>query len=332
MFKKAAIDIQFNWIFIMIAGAMILLFFFSIISKQKQISDDRISYTLLSDLQTILTGAKVSTRTVNIVQVPDIEVQMDCSSYSVGKATAKISDIILFSPTSLKGGKIITWALDWNMPFWITNFLYLTTPQVRYIIIDDPGSLDDEILEELPDEINKQKIQSGADVFNENDYNVKFILINSPPQDNLLKYLKNMGDSHVAAINIGEQDITFYEKEGNTWKDMGKSSFLGKPLMYGAIYADKDTFDCSLQKAIQRFKNIAQIYMKRSKTLEQYYMDKCRSVHGNARADLENILNSASETFDATTVDLIESNVYHGEHSLVHQNGVAQLYSCVLIY
>jgi len=59
--KKGVIEVQFNWIFILIIGAIILFFFFSIVKTQKTVSEKKISTTVRRDIRAILTGAGVST-------------------------------------------------------------------------------------------------------------------------------------------------------------------------------------------------------------------------------------------------------------------------------
>ena len=65
--KRGQIEITFNWIYIVIAGAVILLFFFSLVVKQKQISEERLSNEVVQIMSSILTGAGVSEKTKNFI-------------------------------------------------------------------------------------------------------------------------------------------------------------------------------------------------------------------------------------------------------------------------
>ena len=58
--KKGQIQVTFNWIYITIAGAVILLFFFGIVVKQKAASEEKLSIEVVRILESILTGAGVS--------------------------------------------------------------------------------------------------------------------------------------------------------------------------------------------------------------------------------------------------------------------------------
>ena len=69
--KKGVIEVQFNWIFVLIVGAIILAFFVSIVMKQKDLSSGRLGTKLATDLETITTGAEVSVGTAQLIKVPN---------------------------------------------------------------------------------------------------------------------------------------------------------------------------------------------------------------------------------------------------------------------
>ena len=41
MNKKGIIEIQFNWIFVLVVGAIILVFFFGFVQKQKSFAEEK---------------------------------------------------------------------------------------------------------------------------------------------------------------------------------------------------------------------------------------------------------------------------------------------------
>ena len=64
--RKAQIETQFNWLFILVAGAVILIFFAGIVIKQKSSSEQKIAENVMTDLQSIFTGGSVSTGTLMV--------------------------------------------------------------------------------------------------------------------------------------------------------------------------------------------------------------------------------------------------------------------------
>ena len=58
--KKGVIEVQFNWVFIIIIGAVIIAFFVNMSMKQKGVSEEKLSVTIAEHMKTILTGAEVT--------------------------------------------------------------------------------------------------------------------------------------------------------------------------------------------------------------------------------------------------------------------------------
>jgi len=265
--KKGVVSIQFNWIFILIAGAVILLFFFSIVQWQKKASESRINVAVLTNLDTIFTGVKTTESSTNIITIPKTEVSFDCNNYFIGSTKKQIKGRTIFSPDLIKGTRILTHTLSWNTPFKITNFLYLTSPQIRYILVEDPGippsrNLLSDINKSLPPKYmkirEKQELAMNkeiwdksvlANVQDENNYKVKFVFFNTVHTNISLTNLVDMPDEDVTAIEIKDADneINFYQKDGSTFFYKGTSYYLGKEAIIAAIFSENsEMYDCSI--------------------------------------------------------------------------------------
>ncbi|MDP7323713.1 MAG: hypothetical protein QF632_03050, partial [Candidatus Woesearchaeota archaeon] len=192
--KKAAIEVQFNWIFVLIAGALIIGFFVMIVSKQQTSVKSEINIVVSRAIEAILTGSKVSADSASPGSLPVGNIEFDCDSYSVGDVERKLKQMTVFAPDLIKGKQIITWSLPWNVPFRATNLLLLTSPQVRYIFVYDSTDLTnplnafadklynkmDEQLEFEKISANVDRIEDGDSVMNNNNYKVKFIYFANP--------------------------------------------------------------------------------------------------------------------------------------------------------
>lgn len=283
--KKAAIEVQFNWIFILIAGSVILLFFGTIIVKQRAASEQKIAAILLTDLESIMTGASVSEQAMNFYPIPNKEINFEsCDFYYIGKKQESntklkkdIKETIVFTPDLIKGTRLVTWTLPWDIPYRVTNFLYLTSPQVRYIFYDTISLIDD--VEKLlpPEKITvddeeynvmfRQKIRPSNDL---NNYKVKFVILgNTEPSPTDLNIFSNMEDEDVTAIKIdGTMElgtISFYKKLGSVWDSDGSSPYLRKAALVAAIFAeDREMYECAMQNAFNRMKVVTDVYVRRT--------------------------------------------------------------------
>ena len=352
--KKAFIETQFNWIFIVIAGGIILLFFFSIVYKQKDVSDIKVTGTIKSDLRVILTGSEVSTGTASLIDISNLEIKYDCQGYAIGKLNP-IRPRASFSPGLIKGYALMAWALDWNVPFRVRNFLYITSPEVRYVIVND-GSFAEKLNETLPPKtiiqekktkvlMNKEFVElvDLVNIENKNNYKVRFVFFNYDPSGTEgLSDLSNMKDNDVTAINIkpasgidGYGEIRFFEKDNDLWSLKGTTYYIGKASLMGAIFTDEiESYNCNMKRAFKDLSIISDVYINRTKEMVEFYQDaldySCQAQVELSISPLETIKAEAisiSDNFPASVLQLSQA-----ASELITYNEHTQKLSCEEIY
>lgn len=360
--KRGAIEVQFNWIFILIIGAIILIFFFGIVRTQKQVSEKKISTTVRRDIGAILTGAGVSTGTTSLVEIPKLEIDYDCEGYSIEK-TNPIKPIVSFSPNSINDIRLMLWALDWNIGYRITNFLYITSPNIRYILVfkdNDQKKFVDIINETLPpryiDEekdikilMNKEKMELDSNdnfigLEDKNDYKVRFVFFDEEPEGLNINELEKMEDEDVTAIKI-EQDsncgdnldcfgeLKFYKKNNNVFgSSYGDSPYIKLPSLIGAIFSDLETYNCDMENAFKRLQLVTEIYLDKTKVLKEYYTEtfnhQCLTSINEIETVLQNILNYSNDFNEYNNI----KNLYTEINNLEDLNDIAIKLSCAEIY
>jgi hypothetical protein len=290
--KRGALEVQFNWVFVMVAGALILVFFFGIVQKQRELSNAKIADSLLTNIESIATGAAVSTGTVQPVALPNVGVNFGCTeeclcTYSIGDVRKEYSDKIIFAPELVKGSEMILWTLDWKVPFRATNFIYATTRNDKYFFIYDKEpqtALLKRINKTLPPEVNskfvfidqlsglKQKIR------NENYNSAKFILVDTTFQLSPQSLQANI-DSSFRKTDVSVVHITtgggavFYDKASERSLEFNEAeqlSYYGEPSMYGAIFAaDSGAYKCNMISALIRLQHILDLYIERADYLNE---------------------------------------------------------------
>ena len=348
MKKRGIVDIQFNWIFIIIAGALILIFFVSLINKQRSLSDIRSSQTIASNLDSILTGAQISTDTSNTVDLPAVPISLSCDDFSVGPVRRNLLLDIVFSPSLLRGKKMITWALDWSIPFRVTNFLYLTDPELRYILVDNSKNLGAKIKDAMPKEVNLEVV-ARADVgslVDKNNYHVRFVFLGNP-LDTALAPFRNMDADAVSAVSFPDLEnsgnilttgrAVFYsfDKANAKFASPQATVYLKEESFFGALFAPgADGFNCAMKKAFRKLERVAEMYASRSISMQKYYGpgNPCSTHHrSNTIQDIGIAAKGQSEKFPTTLADIqeIQENARRlGDE----QNQQLQLISCPLIY
>jgi len=355
MKKRGVLELHFNWIFVLIAGAVIFAFFIAVVNKQREFSEIKSSGTIITNLDSILTGAQVSTKTVNIIDMPKVDIGFECNRYFIGSVPKQIKSNVVFAPGLLKGKRMITWTLDWNVPYRVTNFLYITDPQLRYVIVYDVATEDvaNKLYDELPKEINKENIlvtEIAADFKDKNNYKVKFVFltdgdVTDAPSTDAFGKLSDMDDRDITAINVnvGSPDviestgeIMFYENDEGGWLGMGvKTFYLKHESLFGAVFAEDDVmYNCAMRKAFKKLNFVSEIYNGRSSSLKDYYgpLDNCYDPHS------KDYLNEIVGYSDTQSTDFPENFIFgiedieNSANSVEGENHKAQLNSCALIY
>jgi len=316
--RKAVVEVQFNWIFILIVGGLLLLFFGGFIVKQKQAADIKLSSQVITDLEAVLIGAGVSAGAAELIEIPDIPIAITCDKFGIKDVEKPISKANpIFGPNLIKGNFLVTWTKPWDIPFRVTNFLFVTTPQVRYVLVG-AGDFAEDVFNELPprtityDEeprltMNKEMLADISAMENLKNYKVRFVFFGQQDltMQAIPEKLASMPDEDITAVaingdfNFGQVD--FYVKSGDTFEKKGSSAYLGDTTLFGAIFAeDIETYECVMNKAFTKLNIVAGIYLDRVLNLfADYSSDPVCSTYYEDGAYFDAIKAYASAGFSA---------------------------------
>ena len=355
--NKAQISIQFNWIFVLVAGALILIFFIGVVYKIRASSRESLACNVLTDLEAIITGASVSTGTSNLIDTPEVaEIEFVCdkdgfSQYNIRDSGCKKDTPIepIFAPDLIKGKKLLTWALELSAPFKIDNVLFLTHPQIKYIFVcneDDPVK---KYYDSLPNEINKQWISNTAslkfiNLEPENNYKIKFIISPKPgevPNTNIPEKLRKIPRKDISQISISQNQIEFFKTSKisitPSLTSEGTVPILPNNLesVYAAIFSeDKESYECNMKKIYKRLAIISDVYLERTISLIEYYTNyetsqNCHLYYNlNDLSELKKNSLQCSVEINPTcisTISTFSSNILGTNQNLIRA-------SCPLIY
>ena len=337
MKKRGQFEIQFNWIFVLAAGALILLFASVFVLKQKGISERTIDQSVSNSLKAIISGAEVSTDTLNFVELPRVEIEFECGKYRVGSASRSFQIMSVFAPSKIESTKLMTWTLDWNTPYRVTNFLYLTSPNVRHILVGgEADSLAYKVNKSMPKELNKEWVKPGdiGAVKNRNDAKVRFVFFDTYVDNSVLPEFSKMRDKDVTALKVfgSENKVEFFEKKGANFESKGISYYLRLPSLVGAVFTeDFEMYNCVMEGAFKKLNIVTKIYQKKTENMAGHYNGEgnhdCETDHLRGLSKINTIL-SKSTQFNAGNIGDID----FAADELVGQNNYAQEHSCAGIY
>jgi len=272
--KKAFLQISFAWLFAIIIGAVIL--FLAIYLSTKLIRTEQTSMDaqtgkqigiLLNPLETSFETGKttslslpVETRIYNKCNTNGVfgKQIIQISQKSFNKWTETDIDIgfsnkYIFSEAYVEGKKFYIFSKRFDFPFKVADLIYITPSLEKYCFI------------EAPDDIEKE--------------------ISDLKQENLL--VKDCADSENIQIcfNNDACDINVNYDRKYVEKNNEIVRFEGDALMYAAIFASPEIYECQLKRLMQRMENLALLYR-----------DKASFISGtgcHSNLNLLNLINAA---------------------------------------
>lgn len=267
--KKAAIGIQINWIFVLIAGAIILMLVFAFVIKQKRASQIKAADTLIKDIEAIATTTATLKGGSQQISLPKTKVGIGCSedcvcTINIKSLSKDFKEKQIFAPAELSGVNAVVWTKDWEVPFRVTNFLYITDRGIKYFLIHDESALSQKIKQlvekQMPEAVNYEfiNINDLADLTDKGFDFTKFVFLGIPVNSNVDRSFKKTS----AFVSIAEADITF----------LGKNPipYISEAELFGAVFAnDAEMYACNIENAKVRLDFLIQIYIERSKELDR---------------------------------------------------------------
>ncbi|MBN1503118.1 hypothetical protein JW930_06235 [Candidatus Woesearchaeota archaeon] len=336
--KKGTVELQFNWVFVLFAGAIILGFFIVLSTRIFRGSSESLNYELLTYLDEIFTGIEATDESEHKLTLP-AELEMDCNFFTIKKSEYEgksLQNRVIFGPNLIKGD-LVSYSTYWEIPYKTNVFIFFTSSQVQYVIIKDDSTLANKLYDVLPDNMNKVIVSNLDDYENQNYYKLVFIFFTDtvPEVNNNLK----VNDNEIAAIKItpekdklffpgGYGKVEFYYKQGDSFILDGESVYLGKASLFGAIYSEsKETYECNIKKALARSDIITDILIQRTEVLDAgstcNYLNTITKLH-----DIKNIL--ANQVADSS-LGILYDHAF-GNNGLKDLNKDLQQLSCPQIY
>ena len=321
---KAQIDVQFNWVFILIVGAIILSFFVGASLWYKNIQEQKITAQIVVNVESLLKTAAESPKTAQTITIPDVTLSFTCtpecndygciSDFSGGGVTRSTETEVLFSHSTLSGTQLIMWALEWDFPYKMANFLYVTTDSIRYIILydDEHSSLAyavNSLLAEnsyLTKETIKVDDPAALSITNKNDVYVRIISFLDEGTLPLTTIENTLGKQQETWDIITVEGT---EDKGTVVYADGDAPYTGLPLLIGALFSPtKEFYLCNMQKALLQAKIITEVYTARTKELYDSFSgtekEYCTYYYDNSIQDAIKGIPTALENNDDVSLYL----------------------------
>ncbi len=340
--KKGVVEVQMNWILVGIIGVVIIIFFVGIVVKQRDASERKLVSQVTQKLDDIFSGAKAATGGVTEIKIPAFDLTFTCEDFRLGNQRQFLESEVVFGPRwiSSEEQRLIVWSLPWKLPYPVTNFLYVTGPQIKYVFVYDDPRYEPFFQETITNKIEKEHrtFSDLAMMEDDNNYKIKIILLEAkpaelPPWIRTREYeidLVSITDFDPHAVTPAGKILYYaYDKKTNTILTRGTSAYLGISSLIGALFADDaETHSCIMEKAIRNLYVVNKIYIQRTTLLAEE--DVCPLFYGRAEMNWFNALDTLSADPAA-----YKNNVYQfvtAAQELQHRNDLIETQSCPLLY
>ena len=203
-FMKRGQSEQFNWVFVLVAGAIILGFFVMFVFKYQDLQQKKLSVNV----------GKILDENIKLLETT--ELYLDDKEFDLGLRVKidfycqdqenffeindyfeqKLKNIVLFSDANYVTDSFDAWITSWNPGFFVANFVYLINPnKVIYLYYTQN---DIELLNTLdfPEEIlNFKKVNNiNIDVEDKKDILDDYILKQYALTQEEINYIKNFNN------------------------------------------------------------------------------------------------------------------------------------------
>jgi hypothetical protein len=280
--NKRGFELQFNIIFVIIVGLIVFGFFMFFTFKYIDLQKEKESVEIARSMDNIIRGLKSTTQYKEFDINFDFDMDVDCDSITInnGLYGQKIDSIFFASPG--RGKNIWFWSQNLQKPFRIDTLLFIVDNSKKYYS-NKPGF--------FPEFINE-----GSS----NDYEVGI-------------FFEGFSGYCPTAMN-GKKVVCV--DSNNIFIDGTEFPFIDDSLVYGAAFASEDQFNCSLNKIVEKWINLIDIYLSKNDR-----SNDCSSVREGVKTELNIIKNSLSSNNFAFDVE-----------GLRRENGRLSDHDCEVIY
>lgn len=286
--KRGISTFPFLLIFVIIAGAIILTYFFTfgkdILSGSEKVN----KLSVLKNIDQQLAAFSLSENALNEKMNLGIksEIKIGCSQLTnlTFKEQTLKSQKLIVSPVILTGREIKAWTLSWNYPFKIENMYYLfpsegATRNVQFFY-KDSLTLPNEAKKFLNDfRLPINKISNLVSIpAATTDKKIVFILDSStiPTPSNNIRYVKIDFNQGLSTRKVEVKDQEFFLE----------TSYLSNPMALAAAFSFSDSeYRCIEKLAFSRLKTITSIYKEKINLIKSKLDHKCNIADYNALYD-----------------------------------------------
>ncbi|MBS3124806.1 hypothetical protein J4211_00950 [Candidatus Woesearchaeota archaeon] len=287
--NKKGFELQFHWIFILLAGGLILGFFLSVAYKHQNLSEQRLELSLSAQTESVFTAAIKGKGAAQMI--PNLGISFGCTSGCSCGFNIGFNNPVKTQPDHVLGGSLfaltskspslVVWSREVRLPYRIANVLLITDPQVKYYFVGDKTqSFFSQLTRAIPVFQTKEGVVSAISYENISVSQVggviadsdksRFVFVSGDPSSFSLD--ASFKGKEVSAVKIEAQSVGFYELDDLRFSPSGASvARADLTSVFAAIFAsDQVMYRCGMQQLGRKAGIVAQVYHDRAEALKEF--------------------------------------------------------------
>jgi len=312
--KKSQISPAFQYIFALVAGAILLIFFLKFAFQAESTGREVVKAEVLHLMDASLQAFSISGHGSDVIPKPPWPQRIhmkfgtgpNCGKFTiVGQKYFVSIPKVIFGPSEMKAIQLQAWTMSWSFPFRVTNFFYFINDRSSYSLVFDVSNQDrvrsisssppSAVAYDMPHFPEAFKIVpisslTGLAAKSQTSDTVKVVYfapmsfsgVPCSSKDNCVK-----GSLIDASEACWDGDAPGYECYGTVdfydgMTRRGSSAFIGREMMFGAILADTiEEYNCQLGLALNDLERMISVYADKAEKMKLKMKD-CEDSYNNA--------------------------------------------------
>lgn len=146
--KRGVVATQFHWVFVLVAGALILMFFITIIGSIRNAERIKLGVEMMEKLDAVFTASSVNENTVHMIRTSghvqffsacdfDPVSRASYSSYGLRDPDVSVQNnrLAIFSPSVVSGDNFVVAVRAYSSPFRVDRMLFVSSPRIHFVLL-----------------------------------------------------------------------------------------------------------------------------------------------------------------------------------------------------
>ena len=288
--KKAQIPV--HWIFVIIAGSIILLFSIGFGIKYIDLQKSKLNAEIARGIDSTVSGLKLGGNFKTVKLNDNIHIDLDCDGFTINdEFNHKWSENVIFSPDSIDSDELFVLTRKFTFPFSVENVIFIGYDDYKIFVIEDEFSKN--IRDIIPEDFSNIEFVSINDIGNIDFNEFKHAKIVSFSRNNIIERYNDKVE--IVFVDPAEIGSLSYDNE--------RYQFIGYTMIIGAIFASPKMYECQSKKLFSKVSIISDVYTNKAR-----YLQDCCSNFRCSYLDISSMLNNFKEEFSSSSINLNNIN------------------------